>query len=86
MATKTIKVKGRIAEITLTTDEKMLSDVKVGDKVVVKYSEEDGKNILKSIKKAEVKAKEDKKAESTTPAEQAKPAEPVKKKKAIEGC
>lgn len=85
VATKTIKVKGKRAEITLTADEKMLADVKVGEKVVVKYSEEDGKSIVKSIKKVEVKAEPAKPAEPK-PAEPAKPAEPVKKKKAIEGC
>jgi hypothetical protein len=75
VATKTIKVKGKKAEIALTADEKMLADVKVGDKVVVKYTEEEGKNIAKSIKKSAPKAKmEEKKAKP------AKPAEPEKKK------
>ncbi len=75
-AAKTITVKGKKAEITITADEKMLKDVKVGDKVTVKYTEQDGKNVAKSIT---VKPAE-------KPAEPAKPAEPTKKKKAIEGC
>jgi len=54
-AAKTITVKGKKAELTITADEKMLKDVKVGDKVVVKYSEQDGKNVAKSIKKSEAK-------------------------------
>lgn len=58
---KTITVKGKKAEVVISADEKMLADVKVGDKVVVKYTEQDGKNIAKSIKKtapAEKKAEE----------------------------
>lgn len=51
-AAKTITVKGKKAEVVISADEKMLADVKVGDKVVVKYTEQDGKNIAKSIKKS----------------------------------
>lgn len=60
-AAKTITVKGKKAEVVISADEKMLADVKVGDKVVVKYTEQDGKNIAKSIKKSAAKA--EKKAE-----------------------
>ncbi len=82
-AAKSITVKGKKAEVIVAADEKMLADVKVGDKIVVKYTEKDGKNVAKSIKKAEASA--EKKADESK-AEPAKPAEPAKKKKAIEGC
>lgn len=78
-AAKALTVKGKKAEVVVTADEKMLVNVKIGDKVVVKYTEQDGKNVAKSIKKTEAKADESK-------AEPVKPAEPAKKKKAIEGC
>lgn len=78
-AAKSLTVKGKKAEVVISTDEKTavkagkekksLSDVKVGDKVTVKYSEVDGKNIAKSI---EIKpAKTEKKG--------AEPAKPAKK-------
>jgi Cu/Ag efflux protein CusF len=65
-AAKTITVKGRKAEVTLTADEKALLDIKLGDRVVVKYTEQDGKSAVKSIKKAaekDGKKGEEKKAE-----------------------
>jgi Cu/Ag efflux protein CusF len=64
-AAKTITVKGKKAEVVISADEKMLADIKVGDKVVVKYAEQDGKNIAKSIKKSAAKA--EKKAEEKAP-------------------
>ena len=54
-AAKTVTIKGKKAEIVLNVDEKMLKDVKVGDKVVAKYEEKDGKMVAKSVKKAEPK-------------------------------
>lgn len=71
----TLTVKGKKAEVTVTCNEKTkimmgkekktLADVKVGDKVVVKYTESEGKNIAKSIaiKPAEEKPTAEKKAE-----------------------
>jgi ribosomal protein S1 len=84
----TITVKGKKADTVVTCDDKTkimmgkdkkaLADVKVGDKVTVKYSEADGKMTAKSvaIKMAEKKA--EKKAE---PAKMEKKAEPVKTEK-----
>lgn len=56
---KTMTVKGKRAEIIIILDEKTVikekknlkshSDIKVGDRVVIKYSEIEGKNIAKSI-------------------------------------
>lgn len=58
-AAKTLTVKGKAGEVALTADDKTtvkigkekkaLTDVKVGDKVTVKYTEMDGKNVAKSI-------------------------------------
>ncbi len=57
--TVTKTVKGKAEETTVTVDDKTkimrdkesktLADVKVGDKVTVKYKEVEGKNIAKSI-------------------------------------
>jgi ribosomal protein S1 len=84
----TITVKGKKGDTVVTCDDKTkimmgkdkkaLADVKVGDKVTVKFSEADGKMTAKSvaIKMAEKKA--EKKAE---PAKMEKKAEPVKTEK-----
>jgi len=64
---KTITVKGKKGDVVIAVDDKMMADVKAGDKVVVKYTEADGKNTAKSVKKAEAK-----------PAEMEKKAEPAK--------
>jgi microtubule-associated protein 1 len=64
---KTITVKGKKGDVVIAVDDKMMAAVKAGDKVVVKYTEADGKNTAKSVKKAEAK-----------PAEMEKKAEPVK--------
>jgi hypothetical protein len=77
--------------MTFTADEKMLTDIKAGDKVVVTYTEKAGKATAtaikapkaKAVKKAEKKADE-KKVEPAAKA--AEPAKDVKKKKGIEGC
>lgn len=73
--TVTKTVKGKAEETTVTVDDKTkimmdkeqktLADVKVGDKVKVKYTEVEGKNIAKSIaiKPAEKKAEPAKPAE-----------------------
>jgi microtubule-associated protein 1 len=86
----TITVKGK-KEMTFTADEKMLKDVKVGDKIVVTYTEKDGKATATGIKAA--KAKAEKKADVKTDekkvepaAKTAEPAKAVKKKKGVEGC
>lgn len=73
--TVTKMVKGKAEETTVTVDDKTkimmdkeqktLADVKVGDKVTVKYKEVEGKNIAKSIA---IKPAE-KKAQPTKPSE-----------------
>jgi Cu/Ag efflux protein CusF len=75
-AAKTLVVKGKKTEVTVTADEKALVDIKAGDKVVVKYTEQDGKNVAKSVKKAADKAE---KKGTEKKAEPAKPAKPAKK-------
>jgi len=86
----TITVKGKKGDTVVTCDDKTkimmgkdkkaIADVKVGDKVTVKYSEADGKMTAKSvaIKAAEKKAEPAKKAE---PVKAEKKAEPVKAEK-----
>jgi ribosomal protein S1 len=76
-AAKTLTVKGKKGEVALTADDKAaakLADVKVGDKVTVKYKEMDGKNVATSIaakkaaKKAEKKEAAPMKEEKKAPA------------------
>lgn len=75
---KTITVKGKKGDVVVAVDDKMMAGVKAGDKVAVKYTEADGKNIAKSVKKAEVKPVEvEKKAEPAKAME--KKAEPAAK-------
>ena len=86
----TITVKGK-KEITFAADEKMLKDIKAGDKVVVTYTEKDGKATATAIKapKAKAEKKAEKKADEKKiepAAKAAEPAKDVKKKKGIEGC
>ncbi len=83
-AAKSLTVKGKKAEVVVSTDEKTtvkmdkekkaLSDVKVGDKVTVKYAEANGKSTAKSIEIKPVKA-EKKSAETAKPT----PAKPAAK-------
>jgi Cu/Ag efflux protein CusF len=66
VAAKAMTVKGRKAETVITIDEKTvvraarekksLTDIKVGDRVMVKYSEADGKYFARSIEVKPVKA------------------------------
>ena len=92
----TVTVKSKKAEVTVTVDEKTkfmpkgktIADVTAGEKVMVKYTEAEGKNTAKSIKieakKAEKKAKkaekkkEEKKEAAPAPAKEEKKA-PAKK-------
>jgi len=53
-------------KITMGKDKKVLADVKVGDKVTVKYSEADGKMVAKSVA---IKAVEKKAEPAAKPAE-----------------
>jgi hypothetical protein len=76
---KTITVKGKKGDVVIAADDKMMADIKAGDKVVVKYTEADGKNTAKSVKKAAAKAEKAVKAEKTE-----KKAEPVKAEKKAE--
>jgi ribosomal protein S1 len=75
----TITVKGKKAEVTVTCDDKTkvkmgkevkaLADVMVGDKVTVKYTEVDGKNVAKSVAiKPAAAAPAEKKAKPAKPA------------------
>ncbi len=87
----TITVKSTKQEKTITADEQMLKDIKAGDRVVVKYTEKDGKLTASSVKPAKApksakkaEKKDEKKAEpAAKPAPDSKPA---KKKKGVEGC
>ncbi|MBI5027109.1 MAG: hypothetical protein HZC12_10375 [Nitrospirae bacterium] len=90
---KTVTVKAKKADvvisvtdktkITLGKEKKTLADIKAGDKVTVKYTEVDKKNVAKSIaiaapKKTEKKP-EAKPAEKPAAKPAEKPAEPAKK-------
>lgn len=85
-AAKTLTVKGKAGDVALTADDKTtvkigkekktLADVKVGDKVTVRYAEMDGKNVAKSIMvKAAPAEKKAEKKEAAPKAEEKKPAE-----------
>jgi ribosomal protein S1 len=73
----TLTVKGKKGDVAVSTDakttvmagkdKKTLADVKAGDKVTVKYTEADGKNVAKSVSIAPAKA-EEKKAPAAAPA------------------
>lgn len=45
------KVKDKIQETVIAVDDKMLADIKAGDKVTVKYSSVGGKNTAQKITK-----------------------------------
>ena len=51
-----------------------LSDLKVGDKITVTFTEDGGKNVASKLQHADTKPKKEKKAEEAKPAE-TKPAE-----------
>jgi hypothetical protein len=74
---KTITVKGKKGDVVIAADDKMMAGIMAGDKVVVKYTEADGKNTAKSVKKAAAKA--EKKAVKAEKME--KKAEPAKTEK-----
>lgn len=92
----TLTVKGKKGDVALTAEDKTsvkmgkekktFADVKMGDRVMVKYAEMDGKNVAKTIvvvpskaeKKAEKKAAAKKEA---APAEKPAAAAPAEKKK-----
>jgi len=95
-AAKTITVKGKKGEVTVSVDEKTkimegkakktLEDVKAGAKVTVKYTEAEGKNTAKSVmmkaaKKMEKKEKTEKKEAAPMEKKEAAPA-PAEKKAA----
>ncbi|MDP2754852.1 MAG: hypothetical protein Q8P40_10760 [Nitrospirota bacterium] len=77
--TVTKKMKDKVVETVVTVDDKTnitcdkekkaLADVKVGDKVTVKYSEADGKNVAKSVAIKTEEKKMEKKAEPAKPTE-----------------
>ncbi|MDI6865610.1 hypothetical protein [Thermodesulfovibrio yellowstonii] len=74
---KTITVKSKKQELTVAVTDEQIKDVKAGDKVVVKYTEKDGKATAKSVKKVAAKAekKEVKKEEKKAEKKEAKPTE-----------
>jgi hypothetical protein len=77
---KTITVKGKKGDVVIGVDDKMIADVKAGDKVTAKYTEADGKNTAKSVKKAATKT-EKKKAKPVKMEKKAEPAaKPAEKK------
>jgi hypothetical protein len=84
---KMIVLKGKDGEKSFDLGKVKVKDVKEGDKVVVKYTEKDGKMTASSVAKAkEKKPAEKKPAEAAKPAPEkapapapAKPAEPAKK-------
>lgn len=84
----TLTIKGK-KEMTFSADEKLLKNVKIGDKIVVTYTESDGKANVTSIKAA----KESKKAQASKEEKKADPiVKPAAKditsgkKKNVEGC
>lgn len=86
----TLTVKGKKGDVMITADDKTvvkvgkekksLADVKMGDKVTVKYAEMDGKNVAKSIMVSAAPAKKEMKKEAAPAAAPAAPAAPAKKK------
>lgn len=97
----TLTVKGKKGDVMVSTDDKTsvmagkdaktLADVKAGDKVTVKYTEADGKNVATKVAIMAAPAKKAAKAEKkaaapamkdAAPAETAAPAAPAKKKAA----
>jgi len=76
------KVKDKVEDTVIAVDDKMLADVKQGDKVTVKFTVADGKNTAKSVKK-EAPAKKEA-APAAAPAKAA-PAEKAPAKKAAGG-
>jgi|SRR5208337_1134789 len=80
VAVKTLTIKGKKAEVVITADDKTtvkinkekktLSDIKVGDKVTLKYAEIEGKKIARSIEIKPAKA-EKKGGEPAKPAKAA---------------
>lgn len=87
----TITVKSKKAEVTVTVDDKTkfmpkgktMADVKAGEKVMVKYTEAEGKNTAKSVKiEAAKKAKAEKKEEKKAEKKEAAPAPAKEEKKA----
>jgi Cu/Ag efflux protein CusF len=71
---KTITVKGKKGDVVIAVDDKILTEIKAGDKVTAKYTETDGKMTAKSVKKAVAKKKVEP-AKEETKTEPAKPAE-----------
>ena len=94
----TLTVKGKKGDVMVSTDDKTkvmagkdaktLADVKVGDKVTVKYTEANGKNVATKVSIMAAPAKKAEKKEAApamkeaAPAEKAAPAAPAKKKAA----
>lgn len=88
-AAKTLTVKGKTGDVALTIDDKTsvkvgnekkaLADVKAGNKVTVKYTEMNGKNVAKSIAVTAAPAKMEAPKKEAPKAEEKKA--PVEKKK-----
>jgi Cu/Ag efflux protein CusF len=80
------KAKDKVEDTVISVDDKMLADVKKGDKVTVKFTVADGKNTAKSVKKHEAKAeKKEAPAKKEAAPAKAAPAEKAPAKKATSG-
>lgn len=80
--TVTKKVKDKAEDTVISVDDKMLADVKQGEKVTVKFTVTDGKNTATSVKKHEVKTEKKEAPAKKEAAPAAAPAAPEKKKAA----
>jgi Cu/Ag efflux protein CusF len=76
---KTITVKSKKQELTIAVTDEQIKDVKAGDKLVVKYTEKDGKATAESVKKVAAKAEKKGEAKKEVKKEEKK-AEPAEKK------
>jgi hypothetical protein len=82
----TVTVKSKKAEVTVSIDDKTkftpkgktIADVKDGEKVMVKYTEADGKNTAKIVKIKESKKAEKMEKKEAAPAMEEKKAAPKK--------
>jgi len=77
---KTITVKSKKQELTIAVTDEQIKDVKAGDKLVVKYTEKDGKATAKSVKKVAAKAEKKGEAKKEVKKEEKKAEKPAEKK------
>jgi len=74
---KTITVTSRKGEVVIVVDDTMMTGINAGDKVAVKYTQVDGKNVAKSLKKFQARSRGRVKEKKVEPAAkpEGKPAE-----------